>query len=387
MIKIAVISDMHCMHSSSEDPKGSVSTYLYSDDVGKSETRHPVKALKNLIFSKELTADILLCPGDIANRADKQGLITGWAHTEKIRKLLKAKYTVATIGNHDIESRNEDLGNVFLDLQVLDPEYPIPSDLKDNNYWSSGYSFVEIDNILILNINSCFFQSNSKTAKKSKIDIIQLEAIGKELAQRDIKSFQHKVVLIHHHPIAHSNLDYEDVDQLDKGDDLITLVKKHGFQLILHGHKHDARLTVHKSIPIFCAGSFSSLMNVTDLKSDNTFHIIHLSENEPKGFIESWIYAPQEGWVVRSDTRFPCFTGFGFDGKVTELAKRISNWLDEDKTMQLAKYDTLRTNFPELDFLSQDEQKDLSEELLNKYDLEFSPPLPNIPKLIVKQIK
>ncbi|CAH0316613.1 3',5'-cyclic adenosine monophosphate phosphodiesterase CpdA [Pedobacter sp. Bi27] len=387
MIKIAVISDMHCMHSSSEENKGNVSTYLYSDDVGKSETRHPIKALKNLIEREKLSADILLCPGDIANRADKQGLLTGWTHLEKIRERLAAKCTVATVGNHDIESRNEEIGNVFLDLQILDPEYPIPSKLQDIKYWSSGYSFVEIDDILVLNINSCFFQSNSKTAKKSKIDIVQLEAIGNELTKRDTKSFLYKIVLIHHHPIAHSNLDYEDVDKLDKGDELITLVKKYGFQFVLHGHKHDARLTVFKSIPIFCAGSFSSLMNVTDLKSDNTFHMIYLCENEPKGCIKSWIYAPQEGWVVRNDTRFPCFTGFGFSGTISDLGQRISTWLDKNTTNQMAYYDRLKTNFPELDFLGQDEQKDLSIELLNKYDLEFSPPLPNMPKLIIKQIK
>lgn len=56
LIKIAVVSDMHCMHSSSEKPPGNVSTYLHSDDIGRSETRHPIKALKKLIKNESLEA-------------------------------------------------------------------------------------------------------------------------------------------------------------------------------------------------------------------------------------------------------------------------------------------------------------------------------------------
>ncbi len=386
MIKIAVVSDMHCMHSSKEKPPD-VATYLYSDDIGRSETRHPIKALKNLIDKDELDAYILLCPGDITNLADTQGLITGWSYLEKIRVKIGAKKLIATVGNHDVASRNDDIGNVNLDLQLLDANYPIPSDLVRGDFWTNGYSFVDFENILVLNINSCHFHNNSKTAKKSKIDISQLDSIRKELQKKDLTGFDYKIVLIHHHPIPHSNMDYEDLDMLDKGDELIALLNQYKFQILIHGHKHDARLTIYQSLPIFCAGSLSSLMNVKDLKSDNTFHIINLEAGEAKGYIESWIYAPQEGWVSRLDTRFPCLTGFGFNGDIKTLAKTINDWLSEKTKENRSYYEPLATAIPDLKFLTNANQVDLSKILETEYDLEFSPNYPNKPKLISKLIR
>jgi len=374
------------MHSLSEKPVGHISTYLHSDDIGKSEARHPIKALKKLIEKEELETDLILCPGDITNFADKQGLITGWSFLEKIQDKIGAKHIIATVGNHDIENRNENVGNVFLDLQLLDPEYPNPSKLNDSNYWSLGYCFVEYENILVLNINSCFFQSNAVTAKKSKIDISQLEAIKNELAKKDLKKFEYRMVLIHHHPIAHSNMDYEDIDKLDNGDELIALVNQYKFQIIIHGHKHDARLTIFNSLPIFCAGSFSSLMNVIDMKSDNTFHIIYLESGESKGYIKSWIYAPQEGWVSRKDTRFPCLTGFGFKGDLNLLAREINDWLMASVLPNVSYYEKLLSSFPDLNFLTKENQMELAGILKNTYGLEFSPNYPNKPDVILKLI-
>jgi len=54
-LKIAVISDLHCKHSKSEDK--TVSTLLYSDDIAGSITTNPYLALKELIKSNELVSD------------------------------------------------------------------------------------------------------------------------------------------------------------------------------------------------------------------------------------------------------------------------------------------------------------------------------------------
>jgi predicted phosphodiesterase len=387
MIKIAIISDMHCMHSSKEKSPENISTHLYSDDLGTSENRHPVKALYKLINKETLRTKLLICPGDITNHADKQGLLSGWSYLEKIRSQLNATDIVATVGNHDIQSRNDLVGNVFLELQSLSPDYPVPKDIENSNYWSLGYLILKRDETLILNINSCFFHKNSITAKKSQIESSQLEAIEKELNSVNLDDFPYKIVLIHHHPIIHSNMDYEDVDKLDKGDELISLIKKFKFQIIVHGHKHESRLTISNSIPIFCSGSFSSLMNVNILKCDNTFHILNLEKFQAKGFIETWIYAPQEGWIYRQDTPFPCVTGFGFDGIIGSLAKEINEWLSTSKEGKMSLYNDLKSQFPDLNYLNKDKQIELAEELKNNFNLSFHPNYPSKPEVIIATIR
>ena len=99
-IKIAIISDLHCKHSSSEG--ATKSTLLYSDDITGTAMTNPIKALKELINDREIETQILLCPGDIADKADPQGLTSGWGYLEAIQKSLKADLLIATIGNHDV---------------------------------------------------------------------------------------------------------------------------------------------------------------------------------------------------------------------------------------------------------------------------------------------
>lgn len=371
------------MHSSKET-SGDRSTFLYSDDFGTTVNRHPIKALYKLIEQKNLQADLLLCPGDVANRADKQGLITGWSYLTRIKEKLTANSLVATIGNHDIESRNEDLGNVFSEIKLFDKDYPLPN--VSDSYWAQGYSISEYKDVLILNLNSCFFHGNSKNALLSKVEQYQLEGIEKELIQKDASKYTYKVLLCHHHPIGHASMDYRDTDKIDRGDDLLKLVNKYKFQIIIHGHKHEPRLTIIDTLPIFCAGSFSSLMNVNDLKVDNTFHIVSLEEWASKGVIQTWVYLPKEGWVTRLDSQFPCQIGFGYNGDIKVLAEKIREWFFKENG-RVVLYDKLVSTFEDLTYMNEQGQKELADILKEKYSLMFSPEFPNKPNLLAAIIQ
>lgn len=123
-VVITVISDLHCKHSSSEK-QGSISltsTNLYSDGLRSENTpKHPVHCLLQEI-ERNISAfksDVLLCPGDIADKVDHQGYITGWAFLEEIGQAINAKNLFATIGNHDVDSRRLSAGKCPLMCLVL----------------------------------------------------------------------------------------------------------------------------------------------------------------------------------------------------------------------------------------------------------------------------
>ena len=183
--------------------------------------------------------------------------------------------------------------------------------------------------------------------------------------------------MCHHHPINHGNLTNPDVDLISNGDELVDLLEKYGFQIVVHGHKHEPRLNYRNSVPVFCAGSLSSTQNVNDLRIENTFHVMELHEHENKGTIESWVLIPKKGWIKKMDTFFPCHTGFGFRGSLDELAKKCAKWLT-DKGLTITDFKLLKEEFTEIDFLTPNDQQLFNKALLaNKVQL--TPELPNQP--------
>jgi predicted phosphodiesterase len=377
-IKIAVISDLHCKHSSAEGPVKS--TLLYSDDITGTELTNPIKALKKLIKMEEIICDILICPGDIADKADPQGLSSGWNYLESIRTALDAKILVATVGNHDVNTRclpSEDPNAVLLSL---DEKFPIPDPALQTQYWHEAFCTLPFGDSLLFIFNSCYTHRNPDSGKKSQIDQAHLLSIGNHLKEINTQGYKYKIAICHHHPINHGNLSVPDDDLISNGDELVKLLEMYGFQIVIHGHKHEPRLSYKDSIPVFCAGSLSSTQNVNDLRIENTFHVIELNEYERKGVIDTWVLIPRRGWIKKLDTFFPCFTGFGYRGNINELAQKCITWL-KIRNVDSTTYKSLKKEIPELDFLTPTDQIFLNEELILK-NAELTPPLPNPPKFI-----
>lgn len=77
-MRICIISDLHCKYK--QLPNEPLDTFLISNDPRYPENKHPVAALLKLIDSNpEINADYLICPGDLGDRADEQGIISSWS--------------------------------------------------------------------------------------------------------------------------------------------------------------------------------------------------------------------------------------------------------------------------------------------------------------------
>lgn len=383
VVKIAVISDLHCKYSGGKT-LSEVNTYLTSDILPKPINRNPVESLKALIKQRNLSADLLLCPGDITDKIDIQGLVTGWDFLQQLSSSFNAKNLIATIGNHDVDSRaihGPDKG-AFDSLSRLSDVYPTPSEALNQAFWANSYCILDEKDYIVLNINSCFNHTDSEKAKTSLIKAATIEAIKKELSALELKN-KVKVALFHHHPMHHSNIDYKDGDFIDKSDELLKLLDGNFFDICIHGHKHDPRLEYKNSIAVFSAGAFSSTMNILDLKADNTFHLISVEKNQRRGIIESWIYSPKDGWKQKADTYFPCLTGFGYRVDIISLAKKIADWFNV-QAKDIIFFNDVRKEFPDVAFLIPFDQEMLGQTLLRYHSLKLNPQLPNQPEIISK---
>lgn len=383
-MKVAIISDLHCKHRSSEG--ATQSTLLYSDDIDGSPLTNPIKALKKLLIDKEIKCDLVLCPGDIADKADPQGLSTGWTYLENIQTTTGSSLLLATVGNHDVNVKCADGEDPSGSLKNFEQNYPVPD--KDGirtKYWQDDFCLVKHDKTLILVFNSCHSHRNSASSRTSHITIDQLDKIKSALNEINVDEFDYKIALCHHHPINHGNLSNPDVDLISNGDDFIKLLESYRFQVVIHGHKHEPKLSYKDSVAIFCAGSLSSTQNVYDLRIENTFHIMEILPGKAMGTIETWVLIPRKGWIQKTGTYFPTFTGFGTRVDTKELALKSVNWL-KDQGQELALFDTLRMQIPELDYLTPNDQE-LFNKAIGDYNAELTPEFPDRPKYIGLKIQ
>src|SRR5689334_18795176 len=101
-LTIALASDLHARQGSDS---GGASSHLR---LGEDETqpgRHPIGGLLKLIRDEKLKADVLLCPGDMGDKADPAGIAYGWEALHRVAAALKCRLVTGTTGNHDVDSR------------------------------------------------------------------------------------------------------------------------------------------------------------------------------------------------------------------------------------------------------------------------------------------
>src|SRR4051794_17273041 len=67
-----------------------------------------------------LRADVLVCPGDLANRVCSVGMMQAWDHLKEIERKLECQQLLTTLGNHDVDSRKEHSTLVYVGLSPQD---------------------------------------------------------------------------------------------------------------------------------------------------------------------------------------------------------------------------------------------------------------------------
>lgn len=343
---IAVMSDLHA----SSEPAGAASgSKLCISDPEDQPSKHPVAGLKDLIAREGLKADLLLCPGDIANKADPAALKYGWnALCEVGARLGVARPPLATAGNHDMDSRyihnDHDAKGM---LQALQPPFPGLEEVDCDRYWARNFAVIEGSFWRLVLLNSSAYHGGGKSstgeAQHGRVSQRTLSALQRDLGCRPEKPLN--LLLCHHHPARDNAIAEVDYSEMEGGDQLLRLLDGNsasGHWLVVHGHKHHPKLGYAAgglgSAVIFSAGSLSAELypGLTDC-ARNQFYLIRMPVTKYQalnldigGQITAWDWIPLRGWQKAGPrSGLPHRAGFGYRasqvGLVKDLAERIAS--------------------------------------------------------------
>lgn len=335
-LRIAVLSDLHAFKRG-KDPKVQDQSRLCTSDPETNPGQHPFAGLRELIDKENLTAELVLCAGDMADRADPDGVRYVWERLHQFGDQLGSSLVTATAGNHDIDSREltraDDPKEI---LQELTPTFPLKDVTLANEYWSRHVTIFNESRFRLVLLNSCSKHVNGANAmelERGAVSASTLNHLNKRLSGL---SSPINILLCHHHPQAHSEYSLGETDVMRRGQLLLDLLASHGDWLVVHGHKHFPKLTYSAGgvgwPTVFAAGSFSGYFGAeAETRTRNQFHLIELYGDRDgagalRGMVRSWYWASGSGWLPSAGkaTGFPRVAGFGTRSTPYEVAQSIA---------------------------------------------------------------
>jgi 3',5'-cyclic AMP phosphodiesterase CpdA len=378
-LTIGILSDLHVFDRCGPDEKSEPS-HLCTLAPQDAPTQHPICGLQDLIAQHTLKADLLLCPGDLGDKARPDCIAYGWNAIHQIAASLGTSDVVGTVGNHDVDSRYK-----FSDhdpkgfLQSLKPPFPLPTANDNDMFWSRNFAVVERDAYRLVCLNSSAFHGGKEGEHlRGRVSDRTLDALCAFLNTAAAKPVN--ILLCHHHPHKHSEANLGEYDEMLGGQLLLQRLGsgRYGEWLIVHGHKHHPKLSYAagtSSAPIiFSAGSLCAKL-YAELGSlcRNQFYIVRLPYTQFDqyglvGTLEAWDWITGLGWQRARPvgSGLPGYGGFGFRGNLQPLARRITPIVKASPTDW---YDLVRT-VPELEFLLPEDRVALFDRLRTEESVE-----------------
>jgi hypothetical protein len=343
VLRIAVLSDVHAYSTASKTRPSHLPVNAPEDRP----RQHPFVSLVNLIADEELSADVLLCCGDMGDKADPDGIRFTWRWVNTIAAALEPKYVVGTAGNHDVDSRGlYTPDDAMATLGALVPRFPIPLDdgLCDS-YWARGFALIEDADYRVAVLNSSAHHGNEDEAKHGKVSehlLAELEAALKASGPRPIN-----VLACHHHPFRHGDIDQLDYSAMEGAPELLNLLGsgEYGHWLIVHGYKHHPRLRYASGTGaapvILSAGSFSAELYLElQTRARNQFYVVELDAGAAgqlglglAGQVRAWDWVAAKGWdLAARRSGLPAHGGFGYRAAGDVIASDVADLVAVSQT-------------------------------------------------------
>lgn len=373
-LKIVVLSDIHAFDSvetNEQEP-----SYL-DMSAAQSPKTHPFSGLFSLIEENKLSADIVVCAGDLGNKAKPSTIQYTWKYINELKAKLHAELVAATPGNHDHDSRSKYCDfDPKSSLQSLDPPFPFGDEILNDRFWARNYAIKEGMNYRLILLNSSAFHGIKDEYEHGRVVQRTLDYIERELSDKKISPVN--LFICHHHPQKHEDIGLTDYEVMVGGQKLLELLGKGNFGdwMVIHGHKHHPKITyaagATKSPVVLSAGSFSAVLEpyLTTIAS-NQFYLIefHLSNFDYGlvGTFEAWDWQKGYGWRPAGATSgLPQSGGFGYREHPRPLGKKIKKCMGKNPFIA---WDKLIIKMPELQYLIPDDLENLITEIKISHSL------------------
>jgi predicted phosphodiesterase len=371
-VVVVVVSDLH---ATSKPPGDAAGSWL-TTTTPRNPTDHPLVGLRKHLTDLPDEVDLILCAGDICDKADEPALVMAWTDLVSIANDTGARL-VATAGNHDLDSRLQhdlDPRGVLYDLE---PPFPALDEVSRDEYWAKNYTIIDgppshddpsVRRWRVVTVNSSAFHgytgAEGPELAHGRVSPRTSRRLQLDLEKRDPAHLN--ILLVHHHLEQLPHVDLADESKIRDGEQLAALLDATSPWVVIHGHKHRARiLFAHgegSSATIFAAGSMSAYPygQVAAAGVTNQAYILRFADETVLEEYQlgvaceftsiSWI--PDRGWkLANSDFGLPGKGGFGWRADPKSLATKLRKALQTAKATKLSFADMLALE-PRLRYLS-----------------------------------
>lgn len=378
MTRVALISDIH-FGLLSRTAEFSVPGEPIKDETEGGES------LKNSMVTllKDKGIEYLFVSGDLTSRGSPQE----FSYCERLlleiaEELgLSKERIILCMGNHDIDWN---IANLFDTKKEYQNEFPkelvqekykriaasVPVFNMDTiqtpeNGCDAPFSGIyENDQFVVFVLNTGWLCTKDQAIRHGKLKKEQLDWLEAQAEEyKDTKKW--KIVMMHHHPF---NYRYpkisEDYSTLEEGSELLELIGKCGFNLVIHGHRHHPRAETHfrsgwkNPITFICAGSFAVNSEHRGYgQIPNTLHILELTEEIGTLHFSSYEYSLPMGWIPLKNNcpetplDSEMLMGKLFEASEIETAikglaskEKVIEWTELDECLRFMPYTELNAN-------------------------------------------
>lgn len=384
----AILGDPHFTEEHGSHLKIKKDGELVSDNPRVS----PWAGLNELVVSHALVADAILCPGDIAFQNSAITLSAGWKHLVDLGQRLSCEHVICATGNHDVTSRsmadalkkavirNLKAGNgPFEQLKCLHPPYPSVTrgDIGHQqgrhhrvSYFGAGLVLVTAQKYQVLIVNSCSEHGHDEFEhERGTFPHSAAEELKAALRQCDVKKIS--VAVMHHPPESHTQDGAGAHDFVDNGQELLKLLANQGDWLVVHGHKHEARLGQASGSGlqpiVFGAASLAIHLEAIGGTVRNQFYLlkVRLESRGLTGRFRTWDWSTGRGWEPATPEGDGIYDGAAFGARdayrvITDIAALKALPMDWSEVIRLV---------PDADLLPPEARNQVRQRLRERHGL------------------
>ena len=252
-VRLALLSDIHAYHPLPGSGKAGPSYLPANPGVSDPD---PFGELDRLIERERLRVDLVMCGGDICDKADFRGFQYAWTRLNALKTKLCATELVATCGNHDLNSRLIDAPedpDPKGALQTALPRFPFPDENLTDRFWARNFALVEpLPGVRVVVLNTSAYHGGvEQELMHGRVSERTIAAIRRELERLEPADLN--ILLCHHHvrPLQGLWGNAPDSEFMKKGGELLnTLADCTALPwLTLHGHRHIPNLNTASTLP------------------------------------------------------------------------------------------------------------------------------------------
>lgn len=343
-----------------------------------------------------VSPDLLLIPGDITNRAHPVEFQVAARAIERLANALGLTFpadVVVVPGNHDVNwksiSQFPDDTTAYSTRSRYFPlrfdDWPFNRMMASNSRHLCEAPYFAVysrKDWLVVAFNSSSHDGPASSPDKEHFGLApdaSLDALEDELRSLGPRGQETRVFLVHHHVVPRDERarDKRDPSLLVNSSDLLDLLGRYSFDLVIHGHKHLPALSTHVTstnvpLTVFGAGSFSATINPVNAGPiQNYFHALEVDGRHPtdgtvQGRVRSWAYVIPEGWregasVLGIDHVHP----YGCHLSPTALVSRVQAVLSHQirPGHEFVEWRDVMTEISDLDYLGPPALRDLIDQV------------------------